>query len=309
MSLITPTIEQGFKQTFENNFYELAQQTDSYLAQSPAVKYITAEGNKHNISRSDKTELISADTRNPQKQYIDLTVDNRELIVKRFTRTFLVDNKDAQEMIADPKSTIYSQLMSACARTQDRVCALAATADVQVGRSDTAKTTITADADGVINIDATTGGLTYAIMTQGIENFINNEVLSHTSTKNLTLAITGSEHTDLMNEDKFINNDYTSFRPVDTGTQERVNGMTVIAFAGSVNGGIQVSDPILPEVGLTRKCLLLAPESIAMVMRLKSFRFEENEETYVDSSSVTVVVETNAIRYEGAKVQTIETTI
>jgi hypothetical protein len=309
MGLYNPSIEQGLRQTFENNFYMLSQQTDSRLANSPAVNYITADGNKHNISRVDKTELIEANTRNPKKQYIDLSIDNRALVVKRYTRTFLIDKKDAREMVADPKSSIYAQLMAACARTQDRVIAAAASADVEVGSSDSAKTTRTAAQDGVITIDATSGGLVYTVTTEVMENFINNDVIYNLMDSNITLAIAGQEHTDLVSEDKFINNDFTEFRPVDKGTLKRANGMTVIAFAGSKTGGITVDNPILKEDSGVRTNIAFAPKSIALAMRLKEFDYQEKEAGYVNSSSITVVFEIEAIRYEGEKVQLITTTI
>lgn len=309
MGLYAPTTEQGLRQTFENNFYQLSQQTDSRLANSPAVNYITAEGNKHNISRVDKTELVEANTRNPKKQYIDLSIDNRALVIKRYTRTFLVDKKDAREMVADPKSAIYSQLMAACARTQDRVIAAAASSSVEVGSSDASKSTRTALQDGVITIDATTGGIVYTVLTTVMQNFINNNVIYNMHGSELTLAITGSEHSTLMAEDKFINNDYTQFRPVDAGVTKNANGMTVIAFAGSENGGITVANPILAEVSGVRTNLVLSPKSIALAMRLKEFDYQEKEAGYVNSSSITVVFEIEAIRYEGEKVQLISTTI
>lgn len=308
MPLTNPSIEQGLRQTFENNFYELAQQTGSRLANSPAVRYITADGNKHNISRVDKEELITANTRNPQKSFVDLGIDNRELVVKRYTRSFIVDKKDAREMVADPNSAIYKQLMHACNRTQDRVIIAAASADVLVGTSDAAKTTLTAAQDGVITIDATTGGLTYAVVTEVMENYINAEVVFNLDTPNLTLCVSGSEHSDLMAEEKFINNDYISTRPLDGGTVKRANGMTVITFAGS-KGGTTVTNPVLEENIGVRTNVVLAPESIALAMRLKEFDFQEKEATYVNSSSVTVIFELEAIRYEGAKVQLISTTI
>jgi hypothetical protein len=199
--------------------------------------------------------------------------------------------------------------VAACARTQDRVIAAAASADVEVGSSDSAKTTRTAAQDGVITIDATSGGLVYTVTTEVMENFINNDVIYNLMDSNITLAIAGQEHTDLVSEDKFINNDFTEFRPVDKGTLKRANGMTVIAFAGSKTGGITVDNPILKEDSGVRTNIAFAPKSIALAMRLKEFDYQEKEAGYVNSSSITVVFEIEAIRYEGEKVQLITTTI
>lgn len=306
----SPSTEQGLKQTFENNFYLLSQQDRSLLGMSPAVKYITADGNKHNIGRVGKTELVEANTRNPLKEPIDLSIDNRELLVKRYTQTYILDRKDAREMIADPMNAMYKELTMACNRLEDRVIVDAATGVVLVGTSDAAKTSRTAAQDGVVTIDATSG-VTYAgTITQAYENFINNNVIfNDIGNSNLTFACAGAEHTDLMNEDKFINTRYTEFRPVDKGTMDKAGGMRVAAFAGNVTGGISVDNPILTESGGVRTNLMMAPEAIAVARRIKEFDFVEKHPDYVNSSMLTTVVEVGAVRYEGVKIQIVTSTI
>jgi hypothetical protein len=309
-SLYDPTIEQAFKQTFENNFYVLAQQKRSLLANCPAVKYFAVNGSVHNIPRSDRTELVEASGRNPDQQLVDLRVDNRVMRVRRFTRTFLMDKKDVRESIANPNSTIYEQLMYACNRSQDKLIAEAATADVEVGDSEGAKTSRTAAQDGVITVDATSG-LTYNIFRQLHSNFLNNNVINNDIMgANLTFAGAGGEHSDIMNEDKFINNDYTKFRRVDKMLTDEVGGVRVAIFAGSDTGAsLTVANPILIESGSDRTCLMLAPQSIGYALRVKSFRYEEYYPGKVDSSAITVVLEQAAVRLEGARVQKVTTTI
>ena len=308
-TLYNPSVEQGYRQTFESVFYTLAQQNRSRLASSPAVKYYTVEGNIHNISRANKTELLEVSGRNPDKQPIDLRVDNRIMRIRIFTQTFLMDKKDVKESIANPSSEIYRQLNSACNRSQDRLIVEGALADVEVGESDGAKTTRTASQDGVLTVDATSG-LVYGIIRRIINNFINANVIDNdVMQNNLSLLITGKEHSDLMNEDKFINNDYTKFRRADKSVTDNVGGMITVAFAGSETGFATVDNPVLAEVGSTRYCLALAPQSIGYALRVKSFQYEENYPGKVASSGITVVLEQGVVRLEGAKVQQVNTTI
>lgn len=308
-NLYNPTIEQGFKQTFENNFYVLSQQKRSLLASSPAVKYYTVNGSVHNIPRSDRTELVEVSGRNPNQQLVDLRVDNRVMRVRRFTRTFLMDKKDVRESIANPSSTIYEQLMYACNRSQDRLVVEAATGTVEVGDSEGSKTTRTASQDGVLTVDGT-GGITYAIFRRLHTNFLNGDVINNDLLgANLTFLGTGKEHSDIMNEDKFINNDYTKFKPVDSSLINQAGGNKITIFSGSETGFVTVTNPILPEVGSDRTCIIMAPQAIGYAVRVKSFRYEENYPGKVDSAAITVVLEQASVRLEGKRVQLITTTI
>lgn len=308
---INPSIEQSLKQTFEPNFRHAIEQKMSRFKMTSALSPLVVEGNIHNISRIGSTELTETSGRNPLKTYDDPDYDNRKMSMRRFTKTFVIDRKDAQEAIKDPTSDLYRTLVEASNRQQDRVIAEAASADVLMGESNAAGSAITAAADGVITIDAT-AGLTYEKLTEGYQNFINNNVLyTDMGSSDLTLAVTGKEHSALMAEQKFIDNDFTNARPVDSGMMPKAYGMTVVAFAGSVSGAT-VSNPVLDETldtNTNRACLLLAPEAIGYALRVESFDFTEKVEKYVDSSSITIVLQCNAIRLDGKLVQIVKTAI
>lgn len=305
---INPSIDQNALLMFQNNFLTLQQQTESRLSGARAIKHYSSMGKAINQARFGKLELVKVNDRNPDKQITDFASDNRQFTKDRYTATVYIDKKlDINELIADPTSEVTSALMYAKNRLTDRVAIAAAIGDVLVGRPDKNPVRVTAEADGVINIDAVSSGLTYQVITEINENFMNNDV-DAMMYENTILCVTGTEHTDLMNDNQFINNDYTMYRPVDMGKQEMVSGHKIVKFAGSKTGGIQVPNPIIPEGSTTRKCVVMTPEAIGMASELNSLRVEDAA-MKVGSWEVTIDYWIGAMRLEGVRVQTIETAL
>ena len=304
---INPSIDQGAKLNFIDSFYELAQQTKSRLVATGAIKWLPSQGKTNNMARIGRLELAEVNTRNPDKQYGDYTLDNRQFTKRRFTRTVTIDAKyDINELLKDPTSDILTQLDNAKERMIDRIAVAGAVGNVLVGAPDTAPTSITAAADGVLTIDGT-AGMTYAIIQKLTQNYINNDVPVDVALKS-TLAITGKENNQLMGEDRFINSRYISGQPVEKGYMERAGAYPIVLFAGSENGGLQVASPILPEGATTRSCVSMAPESIAMAMEIGNMGVEKSS-TKVNSYDITIDLWLNSMRTEGAKVQIITTTM
>ena len=304
---ISPSLDQGMLQNFQSSFFHLAQQQKSYLESSRAVIHLPSKGKTNNFARIGRLNLIEVNTRNPDKQYADYALDNRQLTKRRFTLTVQIDAKyDINELIADPTSDILQNLVKAKGRTIDRVIVAAAVGTVLTGSSDAALTSTSAATDGVITVDAS-AGLTYEKIQEVTQNFINND-LGYDMIKGTMLCITGSENTDLMSEVKFISSDYISGRPVETGMMTSAGTYMVTLFAGSVLGGITVSSPILPEGATLRDCVALAPESIAVAMEANLLGVEKSA-TKVNSWDITIDLWLNAMRTEGVRVQKIQTTI
>lgn len=122
------------------------------------------------------------------------------------------------------------------------------------------------------------------------------------------MAITGVENTNLMSEDRFINNDYISGRPVEEGAMRQAGAYEVKLFAGSKIGGVQVANPILPESATERTCMVLAPESVAVSMKIADLGVDKSA-TKVNSWDITIDLWINAMRTEGVRVQLITTTL
>jgi len=306
-STYNPSIDQGAKLNFMDSFYELAQQTESKLVKTGAVMFLPSKGKTNNMARIGRLELTEVNTRNPDKQYGDYALDNRQFTKRRFTKTIQIDAKyDINELLKDPTSDIINQLNYAKERVVDRIAIAAAVGDVLVGAPDAAPSTISAATDGVLTVTATSG-FVYGTIQSITQNFINNE-LGYMDFSGSTVCITGKENTSLMSEDKFINNDYISGRPVEKGVLDKAGAYHIELFAGSVNGGVQVANPILPEVSTTRSCVVLAPNSVAMAIEIGDMGVDKSA-TKVNSYDITIDLWINAMRTEGVKVQIATTTI
>lgn len=304
---ISPSIDQGALLNFQDSFYELAQQTKSKLVASKAIRFLPSKGKTNNFPRIGRLELAEVNTRNPDKQYGDYALDNRQFTKRRFTKTIQIDAKyDINELIKDPTSDILKQLNNAKERVIDRIAIAAAVGPVLTGAPDAAPASTSAATDGVLTIDGT-AGFVYTTVQSITQNFINND-LQYSDFSGTTICVTGKENTSLMGDDKFINTRYIAGRPVDVGVMENTGPYKIELFAGSVNGGVQVSSPILPEGSTTRSCVALAPEAILMAMEV-GIQDVTRSATKVNSWDITIDLWINAMRSEGARVQIITTTM
>lgn len=301
-NFITPAM----LQQFEKSFHVAAQQKETLLSGSKAVKYLSPEGKTVNYAGLKPFELVETTEQNPNKVYGDYTTTNRQMTKRRFTKTIYIDDKDdINELIADPTSYLVQGLVYAKNRVIDRVIARAGTDAVLIGAPNATPTSTSAASDGVITIDATSG-LGYDDIMAVTQNFINNN-LSMDEIRGSVLLATGLENTALMNEEKFINNDYLNGSNVNAGILGKTGLYETVLFAGSVTGGIQVENPILEEKDGARNCLVLAPESILVSMKLNDLRVEPSY-TKVGSNEVTIDLWINAMRSEGSRVQILKTT-
>lgn len=302
-----PSIDQGAKLLFAENFEKLIQQTNSKLVTTGVATMVNPDGKTYNMARMGKVELVEVAARNPDKQIVDYAIDNRMMSKKRFTRTVQIDAKhDINELLADPTSDLLAQLNAAKERVIDRVLYAAAIGPVLVGAPDAAPTSITAAADGVLTVDMT-AGVTYAKINELTENFNNNE-LDFDMLVGSLICVTGKESTALMNEDKFINNDYLNNTNVADGRVRKAGMYDIVRFAGSKTGGPAVDSPIIPEGTTTRTCAVLTPRCLKVAMKVAKMEVEKSA-TKVNSYDLTVDFWIEAMRTEGAKVQLFTTTI
>jgi len=302
----SPSITQAQLQMFRDNFYELTQQTKSRLVGAGVAMFMSSDGKTHNFARMGRLELDKVDGRNPDKQYEDYSVDNRQFSKDRYTKTVTIDAKDdINELISDPTSNILRQLNNAKERVIDRVIAKNAIGSVKVGSPDQTPTELTAANDGVLEVDAS-AGVTYEKIQEITQNFINND-FDYDDFKGSCVVVSGKENTDLMGEIEFINNDYISSRPVEEGIMKETGTYKVVMFAGS-DSNITVNNPVIPEGTTTRSCMVLAPEAVAVAMELADLSVEKSAKK-VNSYDITIDYWIGAMRTEGVKVQTLKTTI
>jgi hypothetical protein len=300
------TIAPAMLQTFEKSFHVAAQQKQTLLSGSGVVKYLTPDGKTNNYASMEAFELTEVSGQNPNKSYGDYTTSNRQMTKRRFTKTIYIDDKDdVNELIADPTSYLVQGLVYAKNRVIDRIIAAAASGAVLIGAPNATPTSTSAASDGVKTVDATSG-LDYTDIQTITQNFINNN-LTIDEIRGSILAISGQENTALMGQEKFINNDYLNGSAVNAGIINNAGIYKTALFAGSVTGGTTVSNPVLGESGTTRTCLVLAPQSILVSMKLNDLRIEKSY-TKVGSNEVTIDLWINAMRSEGKRVQLLTTT-
>ena len=304
----SPSIDQAARLNFQDSFFALAQQTKSKLVATKAIKFLPSAGKTNNFARIGRLELDEVNTRNPDKQYGDYALDNRQFTKRRFTKTIQIDMKyDVNELLKDPTSDILQQLNNAKERVIDRVAIAAAVGAVLVGGPDTAPSSISAATDGVVTIDGT-GGFVYEVVQAITQTFINSD-LQYDDFKGATICVTGVENTDLMGEDQFINQLYIRSQAVDVaGMAQQLGTYNVAVYAGSSTGGGTIPQPVLPETSTQRTCVALAPQSIAMAMEIGDMGVEKST-SKVNSMDITIDLWINAMRTEGVRVVAITTTI
>lgn len=303
----SPSVDQGALLNFQDSFYALAQQTQSKLVAKKAIMLLDPKGKTNNFARIGRIELSEVQARNPDKQYGDYALDNRQFSKRRFTKTIVIDAKnDINELLKDPTSDILKQLNNAKERVIDRVAIAAAVGSVSIGAPDQAVTTLTAAQDGVVTVDGT-GGLVYEVVQQVTANYINND-LQYNDFRGTVLCITGNENSDIMGEDQFINTLYIGVQQDIAGMAKSAGIYDVETFAGSATGTGTIANPILPETSTQRSCVSLAPISIAMAMELGLLDVQRSA-SKVNSWDITIDFWVNAMRTEGVKVQIITTTI
>ena len=297
---MTSTFEQSQLLCFEKNFIRAAQQTDSKLLKTPAIQHMDIKGIT-NLSTIDSTELeeITDEGSNPDKVYEEITTQNRRSVQRRFTKTYLVDNYDkCVNLITDPTSDIFQNLKEAFNRATDRCIASAATADVHIGSPNEAAATLTAADDGVVTIAGTTAFDYENVISPAITQFENNYI---DCAQGVTLAISANEKESLRNDDKYMNAFYSSANTVDKGNIINASGFNIVSFAGTVNGGTEITDPVLDETEGVRTNLFLAPNAIAFAIELAKLEACPSA-TKVNSFEVTIDVWIKSVRRQGKRV-------
>ena len=305
--LTNANLDQAKLLLFEKNFYRVATQKDTKLLNTPAIKHMDIKGIS-NMSRMKGNDLIevTSEGRNPDKKYADIDNDNRRSVARRFTRTYLVDSYDkAVQLITDPTSDLFENLKDAKNRMTDKCICDSAIASVTIGAPDVAGTVKTAAEDGVETIDGTSKFDYATVISPAITTFTNNYI---DCSAGVTLALSGVENQCLRDDDKYMNAFYSSQHTVDTGKITNASGFNVVTFAGSVNGGKTINNPVLSENTGTRSNLLLAPNAIAFAVEIGKLACEPSP-TKVNSWEITIDMWVKAVRTEGTRVIILKSTI
>ncbi len=297
---MTFSIDQALVTQFSDMVYAQAQQMETRL--SPIVETEQVTGKDYAVERLDKVEAIEITSRHADTIAQDITHSRRQLAMREFRATILLDEFDDVSTLIDPQSNYARHIAAAMNRQKDRIIAGAAFADVKTGRN--FGTTVTFANDDGLTILASVGsttGLNYDKILNIHENFINNNVGVEMEEEVYILA-TGQQNTNMMNETELTSGDFQRDYAVEKGKVTNAAGLNVILFSGTD------SSPIIGKSGSDRECIALAKGGIKFgVSKEMSIKINERpDKNNLIQLQASMFI--GAVRCDGRRVQKVVTT-
>lgn len=250
-------------------------------------------------------EMVEITSRHQKTVGQDVASTRRRIRMREFRATVYLDKFDELTTIIGPNSKYAQVLAYSAMRKFDALVVEAALAPVYTGRDMT--TVVSAAADGVLTVDATSG-LTREKVDEIQENFINNDVTTDDESVPVMFLMSGDEHTQLKGEVQFTSQDYVNEKPFASGRLKNVDGMNVVLYGHKTNG-----NNILGTTGSTRKCIAMTGGGMQYAVEVGMLqdvgisvatRHDLNDLTQVQASLFM-----GATRTQGARVQQVNTTI
>lgn len=233
---------------------EFSSQVDVAIQQTkprlrPHVNMKKIQGRDGTHEGMGTIEMVEITSRHQKTVGQDVASTRRRIRMREFRATVYLDKFDELSTIIGPNSQYAKVLAYAAMRQFDALVVEAALASVYTGKDMT--TVVTAAADGVATVDATSG-LTREKIDEIQENFINSDTTTDDESTPVLFLCSGDEHTQLKAEVQFTSEDYVGDKPFVTGRLKQVNGMNVVLYGHKTNG-----NNILKTSGSTRKCLAM----------------------------------------------------
>lgn len=263
------------------------------------VKVVPMSTNDMTVETLDSLEAVEITSRHQKTVGQDIVHGRRRLRMREFRATIYLDKKDELSVLIDPERNYAGAVAKAMYKQFDRITLEAALASVYTGREMT--TLISAATDGVLTVDAT-AGLTYEKLLEIEQNFMDREIGVDLE-EDMYLAISGEEHTDLMQETELTSGDFSREYVVEKGKIVRAAGIQLTHFGGKIN------NPILQvSAGNVRSCVAWASDAIQVGLAKEA----EIETTRRGDLNMTKQVQASmflgAVRKEGSRVQLVNTT-
>lgn len=289
------SIDNALVTQFSDMVHIEAQQMKSRL--KPYVKYKPMTGDVWAYDRLGEAVDREVTGRNVPVVFDDINHTRRKLPRKRYHIALPIDNFDKLGMLIEPGSEYAKLVAMAMYRRLDRVIVEAALASVMSGRD--FENTITATADGVLEVTAT-GGIDYSDLVTINRNFTDNEVGNDFPVKK-ALLMTGKEEAELMAISQLTSGDFTRDYAIEKGELVRGAGLDFVKF------GRNAVNPIL-QVPSTRNCLAIAEGGICVgVSKEIDIKIQERPDL-VDTYQVVASYYLGAVRTEGKLIQQVTTT-
>lgn len=250
-------------------------------------------------------EMVEVTSRHQKTVGQDVASTRRRIRMREFRATVYLDKFDELTTIIGPNSKYAQVLAYAAMRKFDALVVEAALASVYTGKDMT--TVVTAAADGVLTVDATSG-LTVDKSSEIQENFINNDVTTDDETVPVLFLGTGDEHTQLKGEQQFTSEDYVDNKPFVGGRLKQFDGMNLVLYGHKTNG-----NNILSVTGSTRKCIAMTGGGMQYAVEvgmLQDVGIQVNDRPDLNNlTQLQASLFMGATRTQGARVQQVNTTV
>lgn len=297
---MTFSIDQALVTQFSDMVYAQAQQMETRL--SGICETVQVTGKDYAVERLDKVEAIEVTERHADTVAQDISHSRRQLAMREFRTTILLDNFDDVSTLIDPQSNYAAHIAAAMNRQKDRIIAGAAFTDVKTGRN--FGTTLSFANDEGATVAASVGsttGLNYDKLLEAQENFINNNV-GVEADEELYLLMTGQQNTNALNEPELTSGDFSRNYFVDKGRAMSGAGFNFIHFSGTD------SRPIIGKSGNDRECIAMAKGGIKFGVS-KDMTLTVNERPDKNNLiQLQACMYIGAVRVDGRRVQKIVTT-
>lgn len=291
------TIDNALITQFSDTVHLQAQQIKARLR--PYVTVIPMNGDNFAYDGLGTVEAREIKGRIQQVVFTDIEHLRRKIARRRFEVTIPIDSADVRGMLSDPTNRYAAAIVAGIERRFDRLCVEAMFSDVYTGRDFDKR--ITAEEDGVLTVDATSG-LTYEKLLEIKQNFIDGDVGNDMPEK-FFLGIAGDEHTDLMSETKLVSGDYSRSYVIDKGEIVNAVGFDIIKYAG------KTKKPMLNvDSSNVRSCFAASTRGIVVGISLTPKLDISERKDYYETHQVQMIVEMGAVRTEGCLIQKVKTT-
>lgn len=301
--------------TFDSKYIVQEQHTMSVLKESGVLRMLTKEeaGSNRNFAGIDEpsADFAALTSKNQANlTYNDLAFNNRRLDWGTYGLNFALDKElDIAKAVADPTSDLMTNIIyPKIYELWDRLGFAAAVGSVVTGAPNAAGTTVTAAADGVQTVVATSG-ITEALLRDITQGWINNKYSLEKIRNDAVGFITGSENTALMGLEKLTNRLWTESTDSNKAVVQKLFDTITIKTVFGSDANVTYSSPLIPEAALVRSCPFIMKGGVVGVIGDLEISVNKNPETKQNSQLVKVNVPCGFMRTRGKDVIILSTTV
>lgn len=292
---MTQSINEALVTQFSDMVHTRAQQMGSRFRGKVEEKIVN--GNDASIERIDDVQAIEVTTRHAQTVAQDITHDRRQIKMRDFRVTLLLDEFDDLQVLINPQARYVEAVARALMIRFDQVVSEAFFADVNVGRN--FDSTLTFANDDGLTVLVAASGLTYDKLLTVQQNFIDNNV-GVDLPEQVYITATGEQNTDMLQEQELTSGDYTREFAVEKGRIVNAAGLDVVYFSGTDK------NQIISKTGNTRDLVAWAKGGVEVGIN-KDISIKVNERPDLNNlTQIQATMYIGATRKDGKMVQKVQ---